>query len=68
MNKVIEYAKRAGRNYITPEDVERAMNDNHDDPHCVRIDVLEVMAKQTPYGVEDASLCAFAAFEGPRNV
>jgi hypothetical protein len=65
MNKVIEIAEKEGRYYITPEDVEQAMNENSDDPHGIRIDVLEVLGKQTAFGAEDSGLCAFVAFKGP---
>lgn len=65
MNKVTAIAAQAGRDYITPEDVEQAMNENADDPHAIRIDVLEVLGIQTDFGAEDAGLCAFVAFSGP---
>lgn len=65
MNKVTAIAARAGRDYITPEDVQEAMDENRDDPHGIRIDVLEVLGKQTAFGAEDAGLCAFVAFKGP---
>lgn len=64
MNKVIVIAEQAGRNYITPEDVQQAINEKPSDPHGIRIDVLEVIARQTNFGVEDISLCAFVAFNG----
>lgn len=61
-NCVTAIAAVAGRNYITPEDVSRAFD--RYDPHMVRIDVLEVLGKKTEFGVEDAGLCAFVAWEG----
>ena len=67
MNKVIEIAEKYGRDYITPEDIEQAMNENGDDPHGIRIDVLEVLGKQTAFGAEDPGLCAFAAFKWPNS-
>ena len=65
MNIVTKIANDDGRDYITPEDVQQAMNDHRNDPHSVRIDVLEVIGKQTTYGIEDPGLCAFVAFSGP---
>ena len=65
-NCVAAIAAVAGRNYITPEDVSKAFE--RYDPHMVRIDVLEVLGKKTEFGAEDASLCAFVAWEGkPSN-
>lgn len=68
MNKVISIAATAGRDYITPEDVQQAMDENADDPHGIRIDVLEVLGKQTEFGTEDSGLCAFVAFKGPNAI
>ena len=65
MNKVTGIAVKAGRDYITPEDVQQAMDESADDSHGIRIDVLEVLGKQTDFGAEDAGLCAFVAFKGP---
>lgn len=62
MNCVIEIARTAGRNYITPEDVTDALMSNN--PETVRLAVLEILGKQTDFGVEDCSLCAFIAWRG----
>lgn len=62
MNCVIEIARTAGRNYITPEDVTDALMSNN--PETVRLAVLEILGKQTDFGVEDYSLCAFIAWSG----
>jgi hypothetical protein len=67
MNSVTQIAARAGRKYITPEDVEKAMEAHRNDPDLVRLDVLEVLGKLTNFGAEDPSLCAFVAFEGPND-
>ena len=64
MNTVTDIAAQAGRKYITPEDVSKAFKLFSDDPHRVRIDVLEVLGLQTHFGAEDSSLCAFLAFKG----
>lgn len=67
-NTVTYLAEQHGRDYITPEDVQEAMNlFGNEDPHRVRIDVLEVLAKLTAFGAEDSSACAFVAFEGPER-
>lgn len=65
LNTVTKIANDAGRDYITPEDVQQAMKEHRNDPHRVRIDVLEVLGKQTAYGAEDSGLCSFVAFSGP---
>lgn len=62
MNSVTEIARAAGRSYITPEDVSDALERR---PSAkVRLDVLEVLGKQTDFGAEDAGLCAFIAWRG----
>lgn len=60
VNCIIEIAKKNKRNYITPEDVIDALKDN--DTTKVRYDLLEVLGKQTGFGVEDYGLCAFNAW------
>ena len=64
MNSVIEVAKKHGRNYITPEDVSEALKLSRFASNRVRSEVLEVLAEQTDYGVEDSNLCAFIAWKG----
>jgi len=65
-NTVTEIAREAGRDYITPEDVQAAMDlYGRDDPHRIRIDVLEVLGKASPYRAEDATACARVAYDGP---
>ena len=59
---VTRIADKAGRKYITPEDVGKALEAVHVDR--VRLDVLAVLGKQTGYGAEDAGLCAFVAWQG----
>jgi len=59
---VCEIAKRKKRTYITPEDVAGALKKHG--LTKVRADVLAVIGKQTRYGCEDASLCAFVAWDG----
>ena len=60
---VSQWAKNAGRDYITPEDIGVALADGAD-PNEVRLEVLAHLGKQTEYGCEDSSLCAFIAFRG----
>jgi hypothetical protein len=62
MNTVTAIAAKQGRDYITPEDVSDALQDHALDQ--VRLDALEVLGKQTEFGAEDRSLCAFVAFHG----
>ena len=64
MNSVIEIAKKHGRDYITPEDVSEALKLSRFASHRVRSEILEVLAKQTDYGAEDSTLCAFIAWRG----
>ena len=64
-NCVIPYAEKAGRDYITPDDIQRALLAG-EDADIVRYDVLAVLGKTTDYGWEDASLCAFTAWEASR--
>jgi len=64
MNSIIEIAKKHGRNYITPEDISEALKLSRLSADKVRIEVLEILGKQTEYGVEDSSLCAFVAWKG----
>ncbi len=64
MNSVIGIAKKHQRNYITPEDVSEALKLSRFASNRVRLEVLEVLAKQTDYGAEDSSLCAFIAWKG----
>ena len=64
MNSVIEIAKKYQRDYITPEDVSEALKKSRFSSQRVRLEVLEVLAKQTEYGAEDSSLCAFVAWRG----
>lgn len=67
MNRIIEVAKsKRKEKYITPEDVADALIKVQGAyaTHFVQVDVLEILADQTPYGVEDRSLCAFVAWKG----
>jgi hypothetical protein len=64
MNCIIKIASKAGRNYITPEDINEARQTN--DRITVCLDVLEVFGKRTTFGWEDFSLCAFVAWEGKK--
>lgn len=66
MNHITKIAKARGRDYITPEDIAEALNADVD-PNIVRLDVLEVLGRQTNFGVEDRSLCAFIAFKGEKD-
>lgn len=59
-NCVIEIAKKAGRTYITPEDVGAARQSHPVDQ--VRKDVLQVLACVTEHRAEDVALCAFLAW------
>lgn len=61
-NTVTAIAQSKGRNYITPEDVNDALQDSPAD--TVRLDVLAVLGKQTKFGAEDYGLCAFIAWRG----
>lgn len=66
-NTLAAIAAENGRNYITPEDVAEAIN-RATPIDRVRLDLLEILGKQTNYGVEDHSLCAFVAWHGPRAI
>ena len=61
-NSITPIAVAEGRNCITPEDVSEALS--RSPPDKVRLDVLEVIGKQTGFGAEDANLCAFIAWRG----
>lgn len=58
---LVDYARSKGRDYITPEDVGEVLEAGGD-AVGVAIDVLAAVGKQT-VGLEDASLCAFLAWE-----
>jgi predicted ATP-dependent protease len=64
MNSIIEIAKKDGRDYVTPEDVSEALKQSRFSSQRVRLEILEILAKQTDYGAEDSSLCAFIAWKG----
>lgn len=63
MNLITEIAKKHGRDYITPEDVSETIN-RYPNINNIRLDVLEVLGKQTGFGAEDPGLCAFIAWKG----
>ena len=65
-NCIIPFAEAAGRDYITSEDITRALAAGEDINH-IRYDVLAVLGKTTEFGWEDDSLCAFVAWEGSRD-
>lgn len=54
-------ADRAGREYITPEDIQEAAKAGSD-INLIRTEVLAHLGKQTAYGCEDGGLCAFVAW------
>lgn len=62
MNCLTKIADANNRDYITPEDVTDALGDNNADD--VRRDLLQIIGKQLPYGVEDVGCCAFVAWRG----
>lgn len=64
-NRVTEVALEDGRDYITHEDVSEAIK--RSDEYTVRMNVLEVIGKQTTFGAEDAGLCAFIAWRGRKS-
>ena len=58
-NCICEIAKNEGREYMTPEDVEYALELYPEE--FVQKCVLEIIGKYTPFGIEDVSLCAFVS-------
>ena len=64
-NVITDIAEADGRNYITPEDITRALMNGEKNEH-IWYDTLAVLANITKFGWEDASLCAFIAWEGSR--
>lgn len=67
MNKVIEVAiSKRKEKYITPEDVTDALGQGRFTTQLVQKDLLEILGKQTNYGIEDYSLCAYVAWKGKR--
>lgn len=62
MNCLTEIATKNARLYVTPEDVTEAIKTTSLD--VVRLSLLEVLGKQTRFGVEDYSLCAYLAYKG----
>jgi hypothetical protein len=62
---VTQFAVKANRTYITPEDVSDALKLYP--IHKVRDDVLAVIGKQTDCGCEDVSCCAFTAWQGSKK-
>ena len=55
-------ARKAGRDYITPEDIADALKVSPVD--TVRLDVLAVLGGTTGFGAEDRGLCAYVAWKG----
>jgi hypothetical protein len=64
MNCITEIASKAGRDYITPEDVTAALEANDRTLVCTAL--LEVLSKTTKFGWEDCSLCAFIVLKGKK--
>ena len=70
MNSIIVIAKKNKRDYVSPEDVTKAIQNTGyttDGIVRVRLELLEILGRQTGYGVEDASLCAYIAWRGDRS-
>jgi hypothetical protein len=65
VNTITAIAFEKGRDYVTPEDVQEAMRAHREDPHRVRIDVLEILAGETDYPACLPNECARAAYDGP---
>jgi len=65
-NTIAKIAKENNRDYITPEDVQEAIN-RGGDLTKIRLDVLEVMADNAGFGCEDRGLIAFVAFRGEKD-
>jgi hypothetical protein len=65
-NKLAQMAMAQERSYITPEDVGEALEgcQTEEEVNKIRLDVLEIMAENAGFGVEDSSLTAFVAFRG----
>jgi hypothetical protein len=56
MNMLVNLAKAAGRDYITPEDIDEAMQGLGLD---IEMDFLEILAGQVEISIEDTDGCAF---------
>lgn len=64
-NKIIAIAKlRRSRKYITPDDVTDALKDARFTTPQVRLNLLEIMGKQTGFGITQPALCAYLAWKG----
>ncbi len=64
-NEIIEIAKaRRSRKYITPDDVTDALKKTPFSTSQIRLDLLEIMGKQTGFGVTQPALCAYLAWKG----
>ena len=64
-NQIIEIAKvRRERKYITPDDVSDALKDRRFTTTDIRYLLLEIMGKQTDYGVVEEAECAFLVWQG----
>lgn len=61
-NCLAQLAKKYGRDYTTPEDIDEALDNNSEDK--VRIDLLEILGNASGFSVEDEGLCAATAFGG----
>ena len=46
MNSIIEIAKKDGRDYVTPKDVSEALKQSRFSSQKVRLEILEILAKQ----------------------
>lgn len=64
MNILVDIARDEGRGYVTPEDVLEAFRRHPQDPHLVRIDLLEVLGLHAGDGAEDSRLCALIGWRG----
>jgi hypothetical protein len=61
MNCLLEIASADGRDYVTPEDVSKAMANKFTAE--VQQALLEILGHRAGCGCEDISLCAFVASE-----
>lgn len=50
-----------GRDYVTPEDVAAAVEEDGASAAEVQLEVLRILGRTTGWGAEDAGLCAFVA-------
>jgi hypothetical protein len=67
-NIITQFASRNGRTHVTPADVARAVVEHPEQRDQICRDLLAIIGKQEPQGIESPNLCAkLALFQMPAH-